>query len=388
MENDKLVVVKNSEIGEKLTSVKEVIENSKGSLIELKNNEETESKLKEVAEKFKDLKITTENLDEGKKAREEVRNFRYNIQSVLKHNNDLLNATKKTLKESSEKLIEIIEPTESRLHEQIQAIENKKKIEKEEKERIENERITGISKKIAEFTSFLEIKFQIGKTEKDLSEFDSKLEEIENSLDLLQEFRFEGEDILEDFKIKRNVILERVESEKNLIAEKEKLEKEKENARIQAEELQKEKEKFEKDKKELEEKIQKQKNLEDKLEADKIAEEKRIKEEAEAKEKAEKDKIKAEEEAKVKAEKEADELAKAKIEAEKLEEEKRLAEIKRQEIVKLSINELVQLEKQFHLMYSECDIFTNSNEIISKNVSMFKSNIEFELENLKRSLGL
>lgn len=250
----------------KEVSVKELIKQSEGSLIKLQSYEETEETLKGLVTKFSHIeKVNEDNFEESKKARAEIREHRYVIQNVTKHNADILNNLKKDDKSQADKLIEIISHIEDRIDAGIKYIENEKKRIKEEKERKEQERITSISKMIAEYKSFFDVKIQIGKTQEDLDAYNSKIEELKNSLDSFDEFKFEGDDLLEEFETKKEVIQKRIDEEKfiqeenvRLAKEKEEQDKKAEELRLEQEKFQKEKEEFEANKKAQEEKIAKE----------------------------------------------------------------------------------------------------------------------------------
>ena len=121
--------------------LKEVLKGSEGELIVLQDFEQTKETLVEVARKYENLVITKENLKEGKEARAEIREFRFGVQNITKHNKDLLNKAKNEMEDTMGGLIELIKPTEDKLDAQIKEIENAVKIEKERKEQEERERI-------------------------------------------------------------------------------------------------------------------------------------------------------------------------------------------------------------------------------------------------------
>jgi len=330
----------------KEVSVKELIKQSEGSLIKLQSYEETEETLKGLVQKFSHIeKVSDENFEESKKARAEIREHRYAIQNVTKHNADILNNLKKDDKSQADKLIEIISPMEDKIDEGIKYIENEKKRIKEEKERKEQERISGISKMIAEFKSFFDVKIQVGKTQEDLDAYNSKIEELKNSLDLFDEFRFEADDLLEEFEPKQEVIQKRVDDEKFIQAENIRLAKEKQEQDKKAEELRLEQEKFQKEKEEFE--------------ANKKANEERIAKEEE------------ERQAKIKQE---DEERLAKIKAQEEEELKR----KQEEII--SVRKKLAIESGFTDLINGsyiCKSKVSKNEYSLK-INIDESNEEFE----------
>jgi hypothetical protein len=274
-------------------SVKDLLKESEG--VVLLKYDQTEEILQNVVKKFETIKeVTSENFEEAKKARAEVREFRYSIQNVTKHNSGIFNQLKKKDSEQADKLISIIQPTEDMLDNGIKAIEEKKKREKEERERKEQERISLISKMIAEYKSYFEVRITIGKTQQELDEVNSRLEELKNKFDDFMEFRFEAEDIYDEFIESKSIIEQRINEEIKLREEQKALEEqrkqqEEEKAKLEAEKAEIERQKAEilKQKEEAEAQLKKQQE-----EAEALR--KKQQEEEEAKLQLERDKIKAE----------------------------------------------------------------------------------------------
>jgi predicted nucleic acid-binding Zn-ribbon protein len=232
-------------------SVKELLNESEG--LVLMKYEQTENILQDVVKKFSSItEVTSENFDEAKKARAEVREFRYSIQNVTKHNSGIFNQLKKSDTEQANKLIGIIQPTEDLLDNGIKAIEEKKKREKEEKERKEQERITSISKMIADYKAFFDVKITIGKTQEELDEVNSKLEELKSKFDEFMEFRFEAEDIYDEYSESKDVIQKRIDEEVKLREEQRILEEQKQQQEKERLELEKQKKELEEQKAEIE----------------------------------------------------------------------------------------------------------------------------------------
>lgn len=345
----------------KEVSVKELIRQSEGSLIKLQSYEETEETLKGLVSKFSHIeKVNEDNFEESKKARAEIREHRYAIQNVTKHNADILNNLKKEDKSQADKLIEIIAPTEDKIDEGIKYIENEKKRIKEEKERKEQERITTISKWIAEYKSFFEVKITIGKTQQELDEVNSKLEELKNKFDDFMEFRFEAEDLIEEYETKREIIQKRIDEEKFIQEENVRLAKEKEEQDKKAEELRLEQEKFQKEKEEFE--------------AKKKAEEERI-----AKEESERQaKIKQEDEERL-AKQKAQEQEELKIKQEKI------ISFRKELLIKSGFTDLingsyVQKSKVSNDEYSLKINIDESNEEFDQKLSLLQERIKKEDE--------
>lgn len=244
-------------VQEEIVSLKEIIDGAKkienGSLIVF-DKVKTKEILVEVNDKYKSFVVSKDNIDEAKKIREEIRSFRYGIQKIEDHNKGILNKAKTKYQEDSKELIGCISESENNVHNQIKEIEDEKKRLKEEKERKEAERISAINKAISEKRSSLEVKYQVGKTESDLNEFDDVLKSIYENLEFYEEFQFEAEDIIEEFTKKREVIVNRINEEKQLKLDQEKLEKEKREQEEKDAELKRKQEEFEKEKAEFEQK--------------------------------------------------------------------------------------------------------------------------------------
>lgn len=349
---------------EQKISIKEIIKGSKGELISLLDFNETSEVLTSIAKKYEAHEVTDENFIESKGIRAEIRDFRYSIQNIEKHNTKLLNDAKKIQKDASEKLIEIISPVENKIDLQIKLIENKKQLEKEAREKAEAERIANISKKIAEVRSTLEVKFQIGKTEEDLELFDALIDNIEETKEFYEEFEFEAEDLIQEYSQKREVIVNRINEQKELEAQKIKVEAERlEQVKLQAE-------------------LKAQQEEINRMRAELEAEKQKANEERLAKEKAEQDQKEAEEKAKVQAELEAKQKAE-KEEKERLEAERLAIE---QNIAELSKDAFETLNQSIgsHIFHSE---FNNSqNEIVIKAFGQFVLDSKNAITNLKERL--
>lgn len=341
---------------EQKISIKEIIKGSKGELISLLDFNETSEVLTSIAKKYEAHEVTDENFKESKEIRAEIREFRYSIQNIEKHNTKLLNDAKKIQKDASEKLIGIISPVEDKIDSQIKEIENRKQLEKEAKERAEAERIANISKRIAETRSSLEIKFQIGKTKEDLKFFDDIIDNLEETKEQFEEFEFEAEDLILEFKEKRQVIVNRIEEQIQLEAEKVKLEAERlEQEKLQAQ-LKAQQEEINKQRAELEAEKQK-------AEAERLA-----------KEKAEQEKKEAEEKAKVQAE----------------EERKRAEEVEQlaieQNIAETSKDAFEKLQQLIGVVIFDSEFNSSQNEIVLKAFGQFVLDSKNAMTNLKERL--
>ena len=349
---------------EQKISIKEIIKGSKGELISLLDFNETSEVLTSIAKKYEAHEVTDENFKESKEIRAEIREFRYSIQNIEKHNTKLLNDAKKIQKDASEKLIGIISPVEDKIDSQIKEIENKKQLEKEAREKAEAERVANISKRIAEVRSTLEVKFQIGKNEYDLRLFDDVIQVLNETKESFEEFEFEAEDLIQEYSQKREVIVNRINEQKELEAQKIKVENERlEQEKLQAE-LKAQQEEINRQRAELE--AEKQKANEERL----------------AKEKAEQDQKEAEEKAKAQAELEAEQKAeqeeKERLEAERLAIEQNIAETSKDSFEKLqqSIGSII-----FHSEFN-----SSQNEIVLKAFGQFVLESKNAMTNLKERL--
>jgi len=109
--------------------------------------------LKKLADDYKGLIVTRENLKESNDARLKLRRVRLDIQKVEKENKDTLNNFKKVNSEKAENLIGIVKPTEDRLDADISRIEEEMKRKEEEARQKELLRIQGHKKAILEIES-------------------------------------------------------------------------------------------------------------------------------------------------------------------------------------------------------------------------------------------
>lgn len=349
---------------EKKISIKEIIKGSKGELISLLDFNETSEVLTSIASKYVDHQVTDENFKESKEIRAEIRDFRYSIQNIEKHNTKLLNDAKKIQKDASEKLIGIISPIEDKIDSQIKEIENRKQLEKEAREKAEAERVANISRRIAEARAGMEIKFQIGKTEEDLKLFDAYIQTLNETKESFEEFEFEAEDLILEFTEKRQVIVNRINEQIQLEAEKVKLEAERLEQEKLQEQLRQQQEEINKQRAELE--AEKQKAEAERLERQKV--------EQEQKEAEEKAKIQAELEAKQKAEKEE----KERLEAERLAVEQNIASISEINFNEIKYNTEALLESS--------GFNSEKNETIVKAFAQFCLDHKNILEKFKANL--
>lgn len=368
------------DIQEHKVQLREIIKGSEGELIILQDFNQTKENLVKVADKYKNLVVTKDNFEDGKKARMEIREMRYGLQNIAKHNNSLINQAKSEMKEAMDELIEILKPTEDKIDEQIKSIENEKKIEKERKEREEQERIAKINKEIADVRVHFEKLVSFGRTDDDVKEFCQLVDKMaeRNANYEFQEFGFEIENLLEEYNGKLQELRDRVEQIKqDQLREQENKRKEKILNRQQK--LMKaglvanehggfeykgytipedvihnaSDESFEDSFANIEQKINDDIQLEQRRKAD---EEAKLKAEREALEKE-----KAEFEAKKKAEAEA----KSKAEREQKEaEEKAKAELERKKQIDKEFNELMEKCKGYGITLADVNTEANKEDVI------------------------
>lgn len=190
-----------SEIQEHKVKLKQVLKGSKGELIILQDFDQTKESLVAMADKYKNLTVTKENFAEGKDARAEIREMRYGLQNISKHNNELINKAKSEMKDTMETLINILKPTEDKIHEQIKAIEDEKKLEKARNEKEEIERVAKINRTISDYKMKLEKLVSFGRTDDDVKEVCTLIDTMaeENGAEKFEEFGFEIDNLLEEY---------------------------------------------------------------------------------------------------------------------------------------------------------------------------------------------
>jgi len=193
--------------------LRELVKTSEGELIILKDFEQKKETLQKIADKYKGMKITPDNFQEGKDARAELREFRYGLQNITKHNKALIKEAKDEMVDTMNLLISIIRPTEDEIDIQIKEIENEKKLEKERQEKAEKERIANINKKISDYRVEFEKLVSFGRTEQDIEKFDQIKTQVENDIndEKFEEFEFEAENLLDEYEQQFHQLQSRVE---------------------------------------------------------------------------------------------------------------------------------------------------------------------------------
>lgn len=221
--------------------LREFAKGTNGEFVTLVDIQHTKSLLKKQAEKYKDLVITEENYKkEGAAAERELRESRLALSKIHKSNNSILNQVKRDEKETYESLIEIVQPGEVRLKTAIVEIEDKVKIEKERKRKLEEERVDNIKKELEKEKSDFESMISKGRSKEDLVSYNQKLDSLEERFEGFGEFKFEAERIHAIFTGRRKELEKQIsdfeELERNKI-ESEKKKKEEEEFKNQILEL-------------------------------------------------------------------------------------------------------------------------------------------------------
>lgn len=229
-------------------NIKTILKEAVGTVVVL-SREETEKKLKAlVKSKSKDIanliaipELNKAQLEEAKAIRSEIRENRYALQNVAKHNTTVLNTAKKNNGLMIDELTAILTPAEDVIDEKIKAEENRIKLAKEAEEKAEEERILAIEEKISEAGIFFEKELEEARKTKDWTKFDEFYKTFEEGLEDLQEFEFEGTEVLEKYSARKEEIVTLIKQAEDQ-AEKDKELSEKE-ATLEAEKAKAEEEK-------------------------------------------------------------------------------------------------------------------------------------------------
>lgn len=178
--------------------VKEFVKQS-NELIQLEDIEKTKKQLESIVEKHKGKKISLETYKEGKEARSEIRQFRYGLQNISKHNSKILNEAKRENKSLLDDLIAIIRPTEDEIDNQIKEVEEEKKRIKKEEELKEKKRIAEVGKLLQEYKSELNTILEYGQTKSDLEKFKKTFEDLKDDIEneKFEEFGFEANNLVD-----------------------------------------------------------------------------------------------------------------------------------------------------------------------------------------------
>lgn len=217
-----------NEVMEIKIPLKEILKGKDGELVVLQDYQQTEEILKGIAEKYKDIVISNDSFEIGKSIRKEIREYRYAIQNIQKHNTGILNDAKKIDKERHDNLIKIIQPVEDKLDEQIKFIEGEKERIKAEELELENQRIHSHKIRLIEFETKFEKLVTFGKTEEDKNTFDHAISELKNLVPMLEEFGGDAEIIIANYSSSAYLIAERISDAKKQEEEKIAIQKQKE----------------------------------------------------------------------------------------------------------------------------------------------------------------
>ena len=178
-----------------------------------------EAELKQLAQDYGNLVVTTENVDAADKARLRLKNERITIQRQEKANNDVLKQIKKDNEGRAELLIGIIKPVEDKLDLAITAIKEAEAKKKEQARLKEQNRVQGHRNRItgiAQSTARLALANNI-------EDIRVKVAEIEAMSGTFEEFEVEADEAIQLFKMSagnRVEQLQRIEAEKKAAEEK------------------------------------------------------------------------------------------------------------------------------------------------------------------------
>jgi len=216
----------------------EVLNRDSGELIILADYGQTLETLKSLAKEFENMVVTKENFEEGKEARKTLRDYRYAIQNIKKHNTNLMNEAKNIDKARHDSLIEVISPTEDKIDAQIKTIEEEKERLKREEEQKEVERVKAIKDNLQTCDEYFERRIAVAKTDKELEEYKLQLDFMESKLntDFYQEYSMDAEVKLNSYRERMKLVEGRIQEAKDLEKQKfEQQEKERQFEKREAE---------------------------------------------------------------------------------------------------------------------------------------------------------
>lgn len=194
------------------SSIKEVLQTAGESLVVIGKIEDVKKQLQLTVEKYKDFEVTKENFKESKEARAEVREIRYALQNVSKHNVSVFKTAQNKYKEDVDGLIGIVSPTEDKFDVEIKKIENEKKLEKEAKAKEEVDRVAKINREISDYRMKFEKIVSFGRKESDVKEFCSLVDEVaeKNANSYFEEFGFEIDNMISEYNVRLDELRTRV----------------------------------------------------------------------------------------------------------------------------------------------------------------------------------
>jgi len=211
-------------IGKK--SLKDYASGENKEVIRLLDTKGIEEVLKGLVDKYDGLKANRDNYKkEIKEAEQSLRQIRYKLQKVNESNMALIKFAKEEASGSIERLINIIQPLEKRLHTEMKAMEKVIKDEKEQKEAAEKERKEKIDKALIEWELKLEKMISSASKQEELDKFDEELVTLEETFEEFAEKQFEAERLHAVFTARRTEIVTKIqkikEEEDKKIAEEE-----------------------------------------------------------------------------------------------------------------------------------------------------------------------
>lgn len=200
------------------TELKEIAKKGEdGQFITLVDLEHTKTILTDLSEKYKGLEVTKDNYKkEGADAERELRQTRYALQRIYKSNNSFLNEVKNNEKATYEGLIELIQPQEKRIYDQVNAFKEIEAKAKEEEARKEKERVEKIEQALKEAEFAMEKAIIQGKTQEDLAEYDKFMEEFKSSFPSFEEMEFQAKRLHAIYTAKRSQLVTQVEEYEEL----------------------------------------------------------------------------------------------------------------------------------------------------------------------------
>jgi hypothetical protein len=216
------------QIFNEIVSVKDLIKNAEGLVVI--DEEKVRLRLQELHDKYKDMEPSEENLKEAIDARAELRQPRYDLDKIQKHNNSVIHKRMTDMKQHNEKLADylraIVGPLEEKFDKTIKEAQAKAEERRQAKEKAEQERVSNITQMINDWKDLL-IKFEsdirLGKEK--VSTLEAKLEELRLEFPKFEEFAYLAEQCISSY-IDKFEELYTIEREFEEIAAKRKAEEE------------------------------------------------------------------------------------------------------------------------------------------------------------------
>ncbi len=211
-------------------SVRTLLEENSGERIVLQDIEKSKELMSNIANKYKNLIVKKDNLKAGIAARKHIREYRYAIQNLEKHNTKTLNEAKRQDKDYCESLVNILMPIEIAIDKQIKIIEDKTEEDKRLKKEAEESRVRLLQEAIATFRNGFYHHFANCKTPEQLKEIIETIEEYKAKVEKgdFEELEFDARQQLEEIENKLPDLREKIQ-QAELWAEKEKVDNIKES---------------------------------------------------------------------------------------------------------------------------------------------------------------